>query len=60
MDPSDPALQNMAAFGWKPLLTLGLFAGIGAFFFGALITALRRGIKEEGWLGGEKKNNDPS
>ena len=26
-----------------------LFAGIGAFFFGALVTAVRRGINEDGW-----------
>ena len=56
MDPFDPALQSMAVSGWKPLLTLGLFAGFGAFFFGALVAAVRRGITEEGWF--KKKNND--
>ena len=50
MDPFDPALQSTVASDWKPLLTLGLFAGVGAFFFGALVTAVRRGIKEEGWF----------
>tara|TARA_Y100001968_G_scaffold315448_1_gene342052 strand:+ start:91 stop:258 length:168 start_codon:yes stop_codon:yes gene_type:complete len=50
MDPFDPAFQSMAFSSWKPLLTLVLFAGVGAFFFGALVTAVRRGIKEEGWF----------
>ncbi len=57
MDPFDPALQSTSVTGLKPLLTLGLFAGIGAFFFGALVTAITRGIKEEGWFG-EKKKDD--
>tara|TARA_Y100001968_G_C19236954_1_gene657404 strand:- start:347 stop:526 length:180 start_codon:yes stop_codon:yes gene_type:complete len=54
MDPFDPAIQSMTVSSWKPLLTLGLFAGVGAFFFGALITSVRRGIKEEGWFGKQK------
>ena len=56
MDPFDPALPSMAVSGWKPFLTLALFAGVGSFFFGALFTAVRRGIKEEGWF--SKKKND--
>ncbi len=56
MDPFDPAQQFTAVSGWKPLLTLGLFACVGAFFFGALVTAVRRGVKEEGWFK-EKKDN---
>ena len=56
MDPFDPAFQSTVVSGWKPLLTLGLFAGVGAFFFGALFTAVRRGMKEEGWFGGGKKD----
>ena len=60
MDPFDPALQSMAVSGWKPLLTLGLFAAVGAFFFGALITAVRRGMKEDGWFGGKKRDDGPS
>tara|TARA_Y100001968_G_C19433566_1_gene758367 strand:+ start:2454 stop:2636 length:183 start_codon:yes stop_codon:yes gene_type:complete len=60
MDPFDPALQSTVVFGWKPLLTLGLFAGLGAFFFGALFAAVQRGIKEEGWFGGKKKDEDLS
>ncbi len=55
MDPFDLALQSTAVSSWKPLVTLGLFAGIGAFFFGALVTAVKRGIKEEGWF---KKKDD--
>ena len=50
MDPLDPALQSTAVSGVKPLLTLVIFAGVGSFFFGALITAIRRGMKEEGWF----------
>ena len=50
MDPLDPALQSTALSGVKPLLTLAIFAGLGSFFLGALITSIRRGIKEEGWF----------
>ena len=50
MDPLDPALQNTAVTGVKPLLTLAIFAGVGSFFLGALLTAIRRGMKEEGWF----------
>ena len=50
MDPLDPALQSTALSGVKPLLTLVIFAGVGSFFLGALVTAIRRGMKEEGWF----------
>ena len=50
MDPFDPAIQTTAFFVWQPLLTLGIFAMVGAFFSGALYTAIRRGIKEDGWF----------
>ncbi len=60
MDPFDPALQSTVVSGWKPLLSLALFAGVGAFFLGALVTALRRGIKEEGWFGGKKEDGGSS
>ena len=50
MDPLDPAFQSTAVTGVKPLLTLAIFAGVGSFFFGALVTAIRRGIKENGWF----------
>ena len=50
MDPLDPALQSTAVSGVKPLLTLAIFAGLGSFFLGALFTAIRRGMKEEGWF----------
>ena len=50
MDPLDPTLQNTALTGVKPLLTLSIFAGVGSFFLGALVTAIRRGMKEEGWF----------
>ena len=48
MDPLDPALQSTALSGVRPLLTLAIFAGLGSFFLGALVTAIRRGIKENG------------
>ena len=50
MDPFDPALQSTAVKGVKPLLTLAIFAGMGSFFLGALVTAIRRGMKEESWF----------
>ena len=50
MDPLDPAIQSTAVSGVKPLLTLAIFAGVGSFFLGALVTAIRRGMKEEGWF----------
>tara|TARA_B100000700_G_C15023215_1_gene846835 strand:+ start:1533 stop:1697 length:165 start_codon:yes stop_codon:yes gene_type:complete len=50
MDPFDPAIQTTASYGWQSLLTLVIFALVGSFFAGALYTAIRRGIKEEGWF----------
>ena len=60
MDPLDPALQSTAVSGVKPLLTLAIFAGLGSFFLGALVTAIRRGMREEGWfkINKEDKNQD--
>ena len=50
MDPLDPALQSTSVSGVRPLLTLAIFAGLGSFFLGALVTAIRRGMKENGWF----------
>ena len=50
MDPFDPALQSTAVSGVRPLLTLAIFAGLGSFFLGALVTAIRRGMKETDWF----------
>tara|TARA_Y100001968_G_C19020942_1_gene555129 strand:+ start:78 stop:260 length:183 start_codon:yes stop_codon:yes gene_type:complete len=50
MDSLDPALQNTAVSGVQPLLTLAILGGVGSFFLGALVTAIRRGMKEEGWF----------
>ena len=50
MEVFDPAFHNTAVSGVKPLITLAIFALFGSFFFGALVTAIRRGIKEEGWF----------
>ena len=60
MDPLDPALQSTAVSGIRPLLTLAIFAGLGSFFLGALVTAIRRGMKENGWfkLNQEKEKQD--
>ena len=58
MDPLDPALQSTAVTGVKPLLTLAIFGGVGSFFLGALFTAIRRGIKEDGWFKFNKKQNE--
>ena len=60
MDPLEPALQSTAVTGVKPLLTLAIFAGVGSFFLGALVTAIRRGVKENGWFkfNQEKKKQD--
>ena len=59
MDVFDPAFPNTALSGVKPLISLTIFALLGSFFFGALVTAVRRGIKEEGWfnLNKEKEEN---
>ena len=60
MDPLDPAFQSSAVSGVRPLLTLAIFAGLGSFFLGALVTAIRRGMKENGWFkfNQEKKKQD--
>ena len=50
MDPFDPAFQSTAVSGVRPLMTLAIFAGLGSFFLGALVTAIRRGMKENGWF----------
>ena len=50
MDPLDPFPPINAVSGVKPLLTLEIFAGVGSFFLGALFTAIRRGMNEEGWF----------
>ena len=58
MDPLDPAFQNTAVSGVKPLLTLAIFAGLGSFFLGALVTSIRRGMKEEGWFKFNKEEKE--
>tara|TARA_B100000700_G_C14767395_1_gene725055 strand:- start:387 stop:563 length:177 start_codon:yes stop_codon:yes gene_type:complete len=58
MDPFDPAIQSSAVYGMRPLISLAIFTCIGAFFFGALITAVRKGIKEEGWFGLKKDKKE--
>ena len=46
----DPALRNSAIADVKTLLTLAIFAGMGSFPLGALVTGIRKGMKEEGWF----------
>ena len=58
MDPLDPAFQSKAVSGVMPLLTLAIFAGLGSFFFGALVTAIRRGMKEDGWFKFNKEEKE--
>ena len=58
MDPLDPSLQSIAVSGVKPLLTLVIFAGVGSFFLGALVTATRRGMKEEAWFKFNKEEKE--
>ena len=58
MDPSDPALQITALSGVNPLLTLAVFAGLGSFFLGALVTAIRRGMKEDDWFKFNKEEKE--
>ncbi len=58
MDPFDPAIQNTAVTGWQPLVTLAIIASVGAFFFGALFTAIKKGMKEEGWFNFQDKDQN--
>ena len=58
MDPFDPAITNTVSNGWKPLLTLIILSCFGSFFLGALVTAIKRGVKEEGWFQPRKGSED--
>jgi hypothetical protein len=58
MDPLDPALQSNGVTGVRPLLTLAIFAGLGSFFLGALVTAIRRGMKENSWFKFNQEKQD--
>ena len=58
MDPLEPAFQGTALSGVKPLMTLAIFAGLGSFFLGALVTAIRRGMKEDGWFKFNKEEKE--
>ena len=58
MNSFDPALQSEGFSSVKPLFTLAIFAGLGSFFLGALFTAVKRGIKEEGWFKSLKKQEE--
>ena len=58
MEVFDPAFHNTAVSGVKPLITLAVFALFGSFFLGALVTAIRRGIMEEGWFNFKKEKKE--
>ena len=58
MNSFDPVVPSAAAGGWEPLLSLGIFAAVGSFFLGALYTAVRRGMKEEGWFNSINKEDE--
>tara|TARA_Y100001968_G_C19313224_1_gene695272 strand:- start:173 stop:358 length:186 start_codon:yes stop_codon:yes gene_type:complete len=60
MESFDPAYQNAAVSGVMPLISLAIFALLGSFFLGALVTAVRRGIKEEGWFNFKKEKEEDS
>ena len=55
MDQFDPLGSDLVLGGWSSLLILGAFVAVGSFFLGALYTAVRRGMKEEGWFKFKKK-----
>ncbi len=57
MEPFDPLINSLPVSGWKPLLTLALFASIGAFFFGALVTALLQSKSDQSDFEDKKKDN---
>tara|TARA_B100000902_G_C26715685_1_gene624084 strand:- start:118 stop:297 length:180 start_codon:yes stop_codon:yes gene_type:complete len=58
MEVFDPALQNSVLSGVKPLISLAIFTLLGSFFFGALLTAVRRGVKDEGWFDFKKEEEE--
>ena len=58
MDVFDPVVQNNAVSGVNPLISLLTFALLGSFFFGALVTAVRRGINDEGWFDLKKEKKE--
>tara|TARA_B100000700_G_scaffold179547_1_gene198256 strand:+ start:51 stop:230 length:180 start_codon:yes stop_codon:yes gene_type:complete len=58
VEPLDQVFQNTAVTGFRPLINLVIFAFLGSFFLGALVTAVRRGIKEEGWFNLKKKEEN--
>ncbi len=52
------AFQNTAVSGVKPLISFALIALLGSFALGALVIAVRRGIKEEDWFNFKKEKNE--
>ena len=58
MEAFDPAIQTTTVAGWEPLLTLAIFAAFGAFFFGALFTAVKKGVQDEGWFKFKEKEEE--
>ena len=58
MDVFDPAFQGSAVSGVKALISLAIFTLLGSFFFGALFTAVSRGIKDDGWFDLKKEEEE--
>ena len=55
MESFDSIFQDYVKSGFLQLFTLIIFVFLGSFFLGALITSVKRGIKEEGWFKFKKK-----
>ena len=58
MEVFDPAFQSSVLSDLKPLIPLAIFTLFGSFFFGALLTAVRRGIKDDGWFDLKKEEEE--
>ena len=58
MEVFDPACQSTAISGVKPLISFAIISILGSFFFGALVTAVKRGIKDEGWFNLKKEKEE--
>ena len=57
MEVFELVFQNIPASWTKPIIYLSIIALLGSFF-SALVTALRRGIKEEGWFNTKKEKDE--
>ena len=60
MEAFDLLFKNTSAYVVNPLISLAIFTILGSFFLGALLTAVRRGIKEEDWFMLKKEKEEDS